>query len=169
MIFQLALMLASTAQSCAVPPAERQRQLALTYEAFDSAPKPYGWRALNASGCTDAAVALLKSYLQANRLKLTAEERREMPFHIGQVFAFGGRDADAAPYFIQADSPDAPEEWRAFVAAHIAFFRHDRSLLEQARARYAALAKSGSMRLKVIDGFLACPTKSYMEAAHCAM
>lgn len=165
----LALLLAATPQSCDVPTAERQRQLTLSYEAFDSVPEPYGWRALNASGCTDAAVALLESYRQANETRLSSEERREIPFHIGQAFAFGGRDQTAAPYFNQADSPDAPEEWRAYVAAHVAFFQHARPALEQARARYAAASKAGSMRLKIIDGFLACLDKSYVEAAHCGM
>lgn len=92
-----------------------------------------------------------------------------MPFHIGQTYAFAGRDRDAAPWFVEADSPDAPEEWRAYVAAHVAFFRHDRASVERARARYAAVTKADSMRLKVIDGFLACLGKSYVEAAHCAM
>jgi hypothetical protein len=163
----LALIAAPT--SCDVPPSEAQRQTTLTYEAFDGAPEPYGWRSLNSRGCVDAAVALLEAYRAANGSKLTAEERRDMPFHIGQAYAFNGRDRDAAPWFDKADSAEAPEEWRAYVAAHVAFFRHDRAGLEKARARYAAAAKPGSMRLKVIDGMLRCPDKGYMEAAHCAM
>jgi len=165
----LALAVAVAAPSCDVPAAERQGQIALAYEAFDGAPAPYGWRALNAAGCVDAAVMLLEAYRTANLAKLTVEQRREMPFHIGQAYAFNHRDREAAPWFDKADAPDAPEEWRAYVAAHIAFFSHDRPALEKARARYAAATKPGSMRLKVIDGMLKCPEKGYMEAAHCAM
>jgi hypothetical protein len=166
-LFALALVVASA--NCDIPAAEQKRQLALPYEAFDSVPEPYGWRAFNGRGCVNAAVTLLEAYRSANAAKLTAEERREMPFHIGQAYAFNGRDRDAAPWFGRADAPDAPEEWRAYVAAHVAFFGNDRPALEKARARYLAASKPGSMRLKVIDGLLACMGKSYMAAAHCAM
>lgn len=164
-----ALLLAATAPACAIPAAEQQRQMALPYEMFDSAPAPHGWRTLNSSGCTDAAIALLAAYREANAAKLNPEQRRELPFHIGQTLAFAGRDGAAASYFEQADSPDAPAEWRAYVAAHIAFFRHDRLALEQARANYAAAPTAGPMRLKIIDGLIACPGKAYMVAAYCRM
>jgi len=166
----LALLLAALEpQSCDMPIAERTRQLALGYEAFDEAPAPYGWRDLSARGCTDAAVALLRAYRSAHLGKLTVEQKRESAFHIGQTYAFANRRADALRSFIAADAEDAPEEWRAYVAAHIAFFRHDEAWLADARRRYAAVSGPGSMRLKFIDGFVKCPDKSYMEAAHCAM
>lgn len=156
-------------QSCDVPGGERAVQLAQVYDAFDAAPGPYGWRDLNARGCTDAAVGLLRAYRSANWLRLTAEQRRESAFHIGQAYAFANRRAEALGGFAQADTSDAPAEWRAYVAAHMAFFRRDSAALADARRRYAAAAQPGSMRLRVIDGLMTCPDKSYMEAVHCAM
>ena len=112
---------------------------------------------------------MLKDYRSSHSGRLTAEQQRESAFHIGQAYAFADRRADALPAFAAADAADAPEEWRAYVAAHVAFFRHDQGGLADARRRYAAVSKPGSMRLKVIDGLIACPAKAYMEAAHCAM
>jgi hypothetical protein len=163
------LLLVAASSGCDVPAADRQRQAALPYEAFDSAPAPTGWRALNARGCTDSAVALLRAYRSANAAKLAPEQRRESAFHIAQAYAFAGRGAEALPYFVEAGDSDAPDEWGAYVAAHVAFFRHDRVALADARKRYAAVSQPGSMRLKFIDGMLRCPDKSYMEAVHCAM
>jgi hypothetical protein len=162
------LAMFASAAPCAVSEGELWAQLALTYDAFDSAPPPHGWRGLNSAGCTDAAVALLQGYAEANAAKLSAEQKREMAFHAGQALAFAGRERDAIPHFQRADGNDAPEEWRAFVAAHLAFLLRDGVALAKARERYAGIAP-GSMRLKFIDGFVACPDKSYMEAAHCAM
>jgi hypothetical protein len=96
---------AGTASSCAVPPAEAERQAALAYSTFDSQPPPHGWRHLSAMGCTDAAVSMLGAYAAANA---------------------GGLSADA----------------------------------------YAAVAP-GSMRLRFIEGFLACPNEPYAKAVHC--
>lgn len=167
----LPLLLAGTAaSSCAIPAAERRRQLALGYAAFDSAPAPYGWRVLNGRGCTDAAVALVDSYRTANSRRLTPEQRRETAFHIGQALAFADRRAEALRWFVAADEGSgATEEWRAYVAAHVAFFRRDSAALAEARRRYTAVSGPGSMRLKFIDGLVRCPDKPYMEAAHCAM
>ena len=154
---------------CTVPAAERARQLALSYEAFDSAPAPYGWRELNAAGCTDSAVALVAAYGSANSAHLSGEEKREIAFHIGQAYAFADRGPEALRYFAQADDSSAPEEWRAYVAAHVAFFRRDRAQLLDARKRYAAAAGADEMRVKFIDGLVKCPDAPYMQAAHCSM
>jgi len=161
-------LLATSALSCDVPAGVRQKQMSLPYVEFDGAPAPHGWRTLNSAGCTDAAIALLNAYAESNAARLLPEDALEIWFHIGQALAFAGRDQAAIPYMEKADRADAPEEWRAFVAAHLAFLRHDRAALEAARRRYAKAAPN-SMRLKFILGFLACPDKTYMEAAHCAM
>nr|QQZ50988.1 hypothetical protein JKL49_07195 [Phenylobacterium glaciei] len=111
-------------------------------------------------------MALLSRYGAANAGRLSGEQRRELAFHIGQTLAFAGRKAQAIPAFEQADAPEATAEWRAYVAATLAFLRADPVALKAARARYAAVAP-GSMRLKMIDGFIACPQADYMTAAFC--
>ena len=62
----------------------------------------------------------------------------------------------------------APSEWRVYVAATLAFLRRDAAALAAARSAYAAAA-GDSMRLRIIDGFIACPDASYRVAAHCRM
>jgi hypothetical protein len=145
------------------PASVEQTQLALSYDAFDSA----GWRDLIAQGCTDAAVATLKAYFAANEARMTAEQARELQFHIGQTLAFARRDAESIPYFEKAVGGDA--EWSAYVDATLAFLKRDAKSLTDARARYASAPNASQMRLAVIDGFIACADKSYVDAAHCGM
>jgi tetratricopeptide (TPR) repeat protein len=161
-------LIASGASACAVPPSEAVGQQALPYAAFDSRASPFGWRALAATGCTDAAVSLLQNYAAANRIRLAAAEAREIAFHIGQALAMAGREQESIAPFEQALDSAAPPEWAAYVKATLAFLRRDGAALQAARAAYAALAP-GSMRLRIIDGLVACPTEPYARAVHCKM
>ena len=162
------MILASLAASaCVVPPAEIARQLALPYEQFDTGEQPQAWRQLNGEGCTDEVVRLLTKYADANAAKLSTEQKSEIAFHQGQALAFAGRNAEALPHLEQARSFGGSDEWTIYIAANIAFLKRDAAALRNARDRYAAVAK-GSMRLKFIDGFIACPTDAYMKAAFCA-
>ncbi|CAN5373536.1 hypothetical protein BH10PSE5_BH10PSE5_20880 [soil metagenome] len=162
----LAALILAAAAVCSPPEAGLAGQMGLSYEAFDGREEADGWRSLNGAGCTDAAVALLSRYGAANAGAMSGEQRRELAFHIGQTLAFAGRKGEAIPAFEQADGPEATEEWRAYVAATLAFLRGDAGGLRAARGRYAAVAP-GSMRLKMIDGFIACPEADYMTAAFC--
>ena len=161
-----ARILAAVASACSPPEAALAAQMGLSYEAFDGREGADGWRSLNGEGCTDAAVALLARYGAANAGRMSGAQRRELEFHIGQTLAFAGRKAEAIPAIERADGAEASPEWRAYVAATLAFLRGDAGALKAARARYAAVAP-GSMRLKMIDGFIACPTADYMTAAFC--
>lgn len=164
----LAAALLAAAASCNVPQDEVELQGALAYEMFDSRDGPYGWRPLNAAGCTDAALRLLAAYATMNDARLSLEQRLELRFHSGQVLAFSGREGEAIPYFVQANSPRATAEWQAYVAATVAFLKHDAPALAAAREAYATIAP-GSMRLRIVDGFVACPHESYSKAVHCKM
>jgi len=156
------------AASCAIPPGEIELQAALPYQAFDSRDGPFGWRSLNAAGCTDAALALLADYAAANDTRLTDEQSLELAFHAGQVLAFAGRETEAIPYFEQATSGEAPPGWQAYVAATLAFLRQDATALEAARNAYAQIAPD-SVRLAIIDGLIACHDEAYLRAVHCGM
>jgi hypothetical protein len=169
-----ALVFLSVAPSASgsVPPDERgaecpaevdRTQLALAYDQFAEK----SWRPLQARGCADAAVALLTAYDTANQAKLTGEQIREIHFHAGQTLALARRDAESLPHFEAARGGD--EEWAAYVDATLAFLKRDVAELRRQRERYAMSPKSSAMRLTFIDGFLACPNKTYMEAAHCAL
>ena len=153
--------------SCALPSNEIARQAALPYAAFDDVGAPYGWRHLSSAGCTDAAVALLDGYAKANGRDLNPAAAMELPFHLGQVLALAGRASESIVYFERSVARGG-NEWRTYVTATIAFLKRDVDTLASARERYASLAP-GSVRLRFIDGFIACPKESYAKAVHCAM
>lgn len=161
-------LLVAAASVCTVPAEEEATQLSLPYASFDSRGSPYGWRNLNASGCADAAVSLLAAYSATNTSRLNGDEKREIAFHIGQTLAMAGRDQEAIAHFEQAQGASASAEWHAYVQATLAFLRRDAAALATARETYAAIAP-GSMRLRVIDGFLACSREPYAKAVHCKM
>ena len=164
----IAVLAVAAASTCMVPATEEAAQRALPYAAFDSRAGPYGWRALAAAGCTDPAISLLAQYSEANRNRLAPAQRREIAFHIGQALAMAGREQEAIVPLEQALDAEAPPEWATYVKATLAFLRRDGVALQAARTSYAALAP-GSVRLRIIDGLLACPTEPYMKAAHCKM
>jgi tetratricopeptide (TPR) repeat protein len=161
-------LLAAAGAGCVVPASEARSQETSAYAAFDGRGAPFGWRALAATGCTDAAVALLARYADANRDRLAAAEVREIAFHIGQSLALAGREQESIGAFERALESEPPPEWATYVKATLAFLRRDTAALQAARASYAELAP-GSMRLRIIDGLVACPTEPYMKAAHCRM
>ena len=72
------------------------------------------------------------------------------------------------PHFERSNSPAASPEWQAYVLATLAFLHRDSAALAAARAQYAGIAPR-SMRLRIIDGFIACPKDTYAKAAHCGM
>jgi hypothetical protein len=167
MIETAAALLAATG-SCTVPQAEVALQASLAYQEFDSRSDSHGWRSLLEVGCTDAALSLLAAYAAANDTRLTDEQRLELAFHSGQTLAFAGREREAISHFERAISVDTTPEWKTYVEATLAFLRHDASALAETRESYATIAPD-SMRLAIIDGFLACPKDSYTRAMHCAM
>ena len=161
-------LLVAAASTCTIPASEEAAQTALPYSEFDGRDGPFGWRALAAAGCADSAVALLTRYAEAHRGRLALAQGREIAFHIGQVLAMVGREQEAIAPLEQALDAEAPAEWVAYVRATLAFLRRDMTALQEARASYAALAP-GSVRLRIIDGLVACPKEPYMKAAHCRM
>ena len=161
-------LLVAAAATCTIPPSEEAAQTSLSYGEFDGRGGPFGWRALAAAGCVDSAVALLAGYAEANRARLPSAQRREIAFHIGQALAMDGRAQEAIAALEQALDAEAPAEWTTYVQATLAFLRRDREALQAARASYASLSP-GSMRLRIIDGLVACPNEPYMKAAHCRM
>jgi hypothetical protein len=164
----LAVAVIVAASACSVPAPESAAQRSLPYADFDARSGPYGWRVLAAAGCTDAAVSLLADYAQGHAGRQSPSEQRELAFHIGQVLALAGREPEALAPFERAQGTDAPLEWSTYVRATLAFLRRDAAALAAARDAYASLAP-GSVRLRIIDGFVACPKESYARAVHCRM
>jgi hypothetical protein len=143
--------------------------MSLAYEQFDTGSGQDAWRTLLGSNCVDVAVATLKAYEQANLGRMSAEQRDEINFHMGQALAMSGRESESIPHFERASTSSSPAEWKAYVAANLAFVRKDRPALEQALTDYGKMSSPTSTRLGFIRGFLKCIDKPYMEAAHCGM
>lgn len=164
----LLLALATSAGACSLPPREIERLASLPYSTFDREPAPHGWRDLSRRGCAESAVALLHAYGSANSSRLGAMQNMELAFHAGQVLALAGRDTESIAHFERSLGPTATPEWRTYVEATLAFLRKDQAALQAARDRYASVAPT-SVRLRFIDGFLACPDEPYAKAVHCRL
>ena len=162
-----AILAAAIAAASPCPTAPAADLLALHYDAFDTSPAERAWRSLLGRSCVDTAVGTLTAYRAANASRLTAEQRDELTFHIGQALAMSGREKESIEHFMAAAGAGSTAEWSAYVAANLGFVRKDRAQVEQALAAYEKIAKPDSMRLGFIRGFLRCLDKPYMEAAHC--
>ena len=141
--------------------------MSLGYNEFDTDERKSAWRSLNARSCTDQAIGLLDEYVTVHAEDMTIAETSEASFHMGQALAIANRNTEAIRYFTKALSLATEDEWRTYVAAHVAYATSDLANLRRARDHYEQIA-SGSMRLGFLNGLLACPRKPYMEATHCA-
>jgi hypothetical protein len=151
---------------CSVPDAEARRQISEPYDQFDVEEGDFGWRQLLARGCVDSALRLLDRYIEAHASSLSLEARSEIAFHTGQALLMSGRRSDAVAPLLKALAIGGTPEWITYVAAHLAFAEGNNDALKRARDSYA-LISPGSMRLKFVDGMLACPDKAYMDAMSC--
>lgn len=149
----------------------RPAMLALDEAAFDQ-DLTGGWRELANKGCTLAAADLIAAYRAAHpdgRLGFLSF------WHEGQLRAEAGQTGRAVALFDRArktPEQDAGFGWNLYVDGSVAFLRHDRPALQQARDRLAALPKPDGvpatlrwpMNLNVLDGLLRCFDKDYRTA-----
>ena len=152
--------------------------LAMDYKAFDRD----GWRPLaHTDGCKQAAAELIRDYRESNA-DLSADDRRSLTWHEGQMRAAFG-DYAGAITLLSVENPDPA--MRDYAAATVAFLRHDKAALLAARAKLMAepkpdgwdeaaaeLKASGEtilwpLNLEVVDGLILCFDKPYAEAYDC--
>ncbi|MCR6659422.1 MAG: hypothetical protein NVV72_08770 [Asticcacaulis sp.] len=157
---------------------DHSQLLALDYKAFDQD----GWRPLaDADGCKQAAADLIRDYRQAHP-DLSADDRRSLIWHEGQMRAAFGDYAGAIP-LLSTENPDPA--MRDYAMATIAFLKHDKPALLAARTQLIAepkpegwdeavaeLKASGEtiqwpLNLEVVDGLILCFDKPYAEAYGC--
>lgn len=149
--------------------------LNLTFEEFDQM-EASGWRPLYENKCYKEAAKLIVRYM-AQHPELV-KQHYMLPFHAGQMYALHGEYQSAINY-MQLGYSDIKSEyidWNAFVDANIAFLNHDLSALQQARVKVAQQPKmpdsmhvpdwaiGKKMNLDVVDGFILCFDKPYVEA-----
>lgn len=158
----------SPPKACTLTDTQKSAMLAANYNDFDQSLSATGsWRPLVNEGCYEAAADIISRYLEKHRATLCAEDVWTLNFHAGQTLAMGGKDAASIPWFEKSRDPTAGAEWLAYVDATLAFLKKDQSKLTAARAAYLAATSANAPRLKVIDGFIACLTKPYMQAMMC--
>ncbi|WP_246606458.1 hypothetical protein [Novilysobacter antarcticus] len=162
--------------------------LALDEEAFDQDPSG-GWRTVaKTPGCELAAADLLNAY-RTKHSKVSAV----LAWHEGQLRAMAGQYERAIPLLNKDRKPPGqdPAGWNYYVDATLAFLRHDKPALLNARQQLAAVPYAEGMGLPplkngyfeipgqpghpatrmrwppnidVVDGLVACFGKSYSEA-----
>jgi hypothetical protein len=182
------LTLASAAALAAASPApcayNREAMLALSPRAFDQDPKG-GWRPLaDRPACLRAAAELLAAYRTAHWGTLKPGELHLSYWHQGQVLALAGDGAAATPYLMAGVRPeDDLIDFADYAIGTVAFLQHDREGLVEARQRLAARPPPSDwsrtvarfeqatgrppawpVNLDVLDGFLACFDRPYVEA-----
>lgn len=157
---------------------DRAALLAMDEQAFDQDLEG-GWRPLEQRDCKAEVADLLRDYRAAHpdgRLNAV------IGWHEGQVRAKLGQTERAIALFDAARKPPEQDSigWNHYVAGSIAFLRHDRAALQQARDMLAALPRPNQLptwtvngkkvpmawpvNLNVLDGFLRCFDKPYEQA-----
>lgn len=131
---------------------DRARLLALDENQFDQ-DMSGGWRALASTpGCALVAADLLHDYREAHH-----KDSGLLFWHEAQVRADAGQYPEAVALMKRAYKPaDADQAgWNPYVDATIAFLRRDRTALEQARAKLAAVQPPvGAGMPPVINGYM---------------
>ncbi len=179
MVFGLAFAEGSTPPDCTY---DRPALLAEGLKAFDQ-DLHGGWRPLADKGCLREAADLIAAWRAAHP-DLSAEQAMGIAWHEGQMRAAFGDNAGAiADLSLSLKKPEP--EMRDYVAATIAFLKHDRPGLLAARAALVAEPKPDGfdaaaadarahgdvvtwpLNLDKVDGLIACFDKPYKEAYGC--
>ena len=131
---------------------DRARLLALDENQFDQDISG-GWRALASTpGCALVAADLLHDYRKAHH-----KDSGLLFWHEAQVRADAGQYPEAIALMKRAYKPTEADKagWNPYVDATIAFLRRDRTALEQARAKLAAVPPPVGMGVPpVINGYM---------------
>jgi hypothetical protein len=170
----LAMILAGAAPAPCI--ADRERLLALDPRAFDQDLEG-GWRAVALrEECQSAAADLIRDYRRLHGLSDSI-----LYWHEGQLRALAGETKAAIALFERSrKGPGDRFGWDAYVDATIAFLRHDRRALMAARESLARLPRPADfdprdpqghplrmawpVNLDVVDGFIACFGRTYVQA-----
>lgn len=173
----LALWLAAGAASASTPAIDcqaalqqaRAAELQRSYKEFDQTPGR-GWRALDDSGCTAAAAALLSEYLKGHGF-----QARIMNWHLVQLYAMLDDRASALAHVERALDPgqstqQADFNWNDYVLATAAFLRRDSAAFARHRTELVnATQRSSHNRpnLMLVEKMAKCFQSTYAEAMKC--
>ncbi|MDP5208375.1 hypothetical protein [Microbulbifer sp. 2205BS26-8] len=177
-LFNLPLMSYGGDQSCVIGKEEKARVIRLEFWEFDQS-QTDGWRPFYEAGCYQIAADLLIEYVNMN--PALANKHVILNMHAGQMLASTGNYEKAKNYFSMSYSPMKDKawiNWNAFVDATIAFINSDMPGLKSAKEKIElqeTITKEAypnfpeywwgkKMNLDVVNGFIACFDKPYVEA-----
>ena len=143
-----------------------ETDLSLSYQEFDQT-MGGGFRALAQAGCEKRAADLIEAYIEA-----TGAEQSSLRWHIAQLRASHGDDAEAIRYARASlreneDLSEHPLRWNDYVLATIAFLEKDREALIDHRDRVAEGVdehRGNAMNLRLLDAMIENFDASYSEA-----
>ena len=159
---------------------DRAAMLSLDQNAFDQDFKG-GWREIaRLDGCRLVAADLIRDYIETNKTSATI-----LIFHEAQMRAMAGQTEEALHLFSRTyRAPGKPDRigWNYYVDATIAFIKKDQDALARARSSLLEVSEPEDFNpvdingravdliwppnLNVVDGFVACFSKSYDEAVN---
>ena len=136
--------------------AHLESDMDLSYEAFDQTMNQ-GFRVLAKEGCRKKAADLIEAYIRVN-----SAEQRSLRWHIAQLRAMHGADAEAARYarMSLAEDEDFSKNalrWNDYVLATVAFLEEDLESLIEHRARVAEGVgehQGNAMNLRLLDALV---------------
>lgn len=173
-MFQVWLSMVVAAGACAMSEEQRDRILALEWEAFDQGPHGFRSVASGESYCPLLAAELIEDYLQQHE-ELTTKQRYVSEFHAGQLFAGANEVSRALAHFYRGfnphEDPSGDGKWNAYVRATIAFLERDRETLE-ASLRVLENHRQNPMNatnLRLVRGFSQHFDSSYDEAVRASL
>lgn len=117
--------------------ADAEQILALDFTQFDQ-DFSAGWRALEAQGCRETAISMLRLYREKSN-SLSAGQRSILLWHEGQLTAMQGRYSAAIPLLLGGVPLNDKGDFTEYALGTVAFLKRDRNALISARDRLAQL------------------------------
>ncbi|GAA0525015.1 hypothetical protein FHS83_001883 [Rhizomicrobium palustre] len=154
---------------CALTPADKAANAALSYDDFDQkGALPSSFRALDTRGCDREAAAAAEDYM-LHHPGLSDGERINVLFHEGQSLAVSGAERTAAMLIAAAkdlsQKPDDPFDWNTYVEGTWAFLVKERGRLEAATTKLSSSRGEGNaINAQILRGLLGCFDRTYKEA-----
>lgn len=175
------LLLASHASADQVPSCDYNREALLAMDPWDfDQDFENGWRQLEEQeGCLEEAAYLIKEFYTTR--EMPDGMRRLMQWHEGQLRAELEQTDQAIALMQHADSDESSETWNYYVRATIAFLERDKETLKYNREQLVQVPRPDDlptftdedgnetemewpMNLHVVDRFIACFDRPYMDA-----
>ena len=129
-----------------------------------------GWRGIAGQGCELTAAMPIDNYNLDAPADLTVNQREDLCFHAGQLYAMVGLNDLAVRRMMRSLNLHEPTDidlaWNTYVLATVAFLQSDREELSHRRQLLANAKPSRENRinLSAVNGLVRCFDKPYKYA-----